>query len=169
MLGAARDRQVVARQISNEWVQANAKQTSKEASREASKCIQIQSVTTTISINDMNSCVAACRFRRGGSSMRFWLLCRKVAPVARKTSSRATSFLSFSFWALIGYNANKPDCHSIIPPACQRPACQSKVQLVFRISCPLPLACALRPLLHILNLFASPPVLLHALTILEHR
>jgi hypothetical protein len=59
MLGAARDRQAVARQISNEWVQANAKQTSKEASREASKCIQIQSVTTTISINYMNSCVAA--------------------------------------------------------------------------------------------------------------
>ena len=112
------------------------------------------------------------RFLRLGSSMCFRLLCRKVASVARKTrvsSSRATSSSSFSCWALIGYNANKPDCHSIIPPACQRPACQSKVQLVFRISCPLPLACALRPLLHILNLFASPPVLLHALTILEHR
>lgn len=106
------------------------------------------------------------RFRRGGSSIRFWLLCRKVAPVARKTSSRATSSLSFSCWALIGYNANNQDCHSI----CQRPACQSKVQLVFRrISCPLPLACASRPLLHILNSFASPPVLPHALTILEHR
>ena len=120
------------------------------------------------------------RFLRWGWSMCFWLLCRKVASVARKTrvsSSRATSSSSFSCWALIGYNANKRDCHSIYPqPASVRP-CQSslcktirEIQLVFRrISCPLPLACASRLLLHVLNLFASLSVLPYALTALEHR
>ena len=85
MLGAARDRQAVARQISNEWVQANAEQTSKEASRGASKCIQIQSVTTTISIN--SSVAAFIGF----------IVHTLLAPLSQSCPGRAQDIISGNF------------------------------------------------------------------------
>lgn len=145
----------MARQISNGCKRIQSRQARRQVERH-SKCIQIQSVTTTISIN---SCVAA--FIGFVMDARAYAFGSFVAKLPR-SSSRATSSLSFSCWALIGYNANKQDCHSIYPQPASVRLASLRSNWSRRISCPLPLACASRPLLHILNLFASPPVLPHA-------